>query len=1131
MNREKNLLKVLPSWLNTSANEIIIIDWSSSTPLAPSLNSFKDPRLKIIRIDDEKSWILTHAFNVGLRAASFESIFKFDCDIEIEKDFFNKNQFSQGEFVRGFWKLAVDLNKPDQKYVNGTFGAFKNDLRLAGYYDERILTYGWDDSDIYSRLAMDLGLSAKLIDPESLKHIEQEEVQRTENQEISKNLFLGKFQPTEFEGSKNKYLTLNNASWGNYQPGQDYKLTFENSNLIAGKRSTIPMYPSEDMLSLASKLGARQLCLWNAAELTKIPFELQKSLAFSQLFSDAHKVGLSGKLFKFLQSGQGLHFLLCHEPELKLAIIKTIHVLKNHDANFLDKILIIESNHHEPEKDSSNIPYLTAPAFLIAELAFAINASNHEDIAGIEARIANGLKNSTLTKISLASIQKEVIFKSDLFRKDLSKTYEMSTASIPKTSMVTSLYDEFNLIRLIEYLACLVINLSIFQKIVIFYESNNNLFYSLFRIIIKKLNIESGRLIILPFDLRPKFEDLFSVQDLFEQGTLLAVINADIVFDRSLDLLAAMDLKDVVTILSRRDVSSDGKTSKLIRLENGSPNTFSADAWIVRTPFKPDFYLDYQIGTMHCDSFINNQVGLSKKYKAINPCLDVKIYHLHDERFNSSLEKSIKEKKVIEERYGVERERNQNNDPVKGIGWTSTKTSLKVNWLTNLQQWRPKTFIFDTSSHEFNFCDLVLLHLIRSSVESAKDLVIVLRVRHEEVGGIASEILAQYQAYFKTDNFIVDLKDSDFDRKLAESIMSFTKDVNFALMHSWVKEGVLEKIKQHVIDLTQWPGIEGAKMVRGDFVSKASTYSQLLLLHDLYKLIPKCGEEISAFISSIGDWDAKTALKPFASLRDDILEYGVNIPETKTPRISFVTSLFKGGDFLRGYLENISLSAALADGEIIIVDANPDTTDELVIKKFIEENKVFSNRIKYIHLEKDPGLYKCWNIGIENSSGAYITNANIDDRRDPYHTLKLINFLDKNEKYAGVCGDLSAVDSGSLENYFSIIRNQIWFNDIENGDVTKNDFFVKNKDEISSRNIMHCMPIWRKSLHDKYGYFDEDTFGTSADWEFWLRCSEAREIFYHLTNSFGIYFINPNSHNRRDIASIAKESEIIKKYF
>ena len=77
---------------------------------------------------------------------------------------------------------------------------------------------------------------------------------------------------------------------------------------------------------------------------------------------------------------------------------------------------------------------------------------------------------------------------------------------------------------------------------------------------------------------------------------------------------------------------------------------------------------------------------------------------------------------------------------------------------------------------------------------------------------------------------------------------------------------------------------------------------------------------------------------------------------------------------------------------------------------------------------------------------------------------------------------------------------------------------------------MHCMPVWRRSLHDKYGYFDEDTFGTSADWEFWLRCAEKGEILYHLTNSFGIYFINPNSHNRRDQKSLAKELNIANKY-
>jgi hypothetical protein len=67
MNREENLLKVLDSWLATDVDEIVIVDWSSASELWPQLSAIADPRLKVIRIDGEKRWILTHALNVGLR--------------------------------------------------------------------------------------------------------------------------------------------------------------------------------------------------------------------------------------------------------------------------------------------------------------------------------------------------------------------------------------------------------------------------------------------------------------------------------------------------------------------------------------------------------------------------------------------------------------------------------------------------------------------------------------------------------------------------------------------------------------------------------------------------------------------------------------------------------------------------------------------------------------------------------------------------------------------------------------------------------------------------------------------------------------------------------------------------------
>lgn len=42
---------------------------------------------------------------------------------------------------------------------------------------------------------------------------------------------------------------------------------------------------------------------------------------------------------------------------------------------------------------------------------------------------------------------------------------------------------------------------------------------------------------------------------------------------------------------------------------------------------------------------------------------------------------------------------------------------------------------------------------------------------------------------------------------------------------------------------------------------------------------------------------------------------------------------------------------------------------------------------------------------------------------------------------------------------------------------------------VDSQNVPHCMPMWRASLHQRYGTFDPRSFGPIADWEFWIRCA------------------------------------------
>jgi len=60
-------------------------------------------------------------------------------------------------------------------------------------------------------------------------------------------------------------------------------------------------------------------------------------------------------------------------------------------------------------------------------------------------------------------------------------------------------------------------------------------------------------------------------------------------------------------------------------------------------------------------------------------------------------------------------------------------------------------------------------------------------------------------------------------------------------------------------------------------------------------------------------------------------------------------------------------------------------------------------------------------------------------------------------------------------------------------------------------------PMWRRSVHDEYGWFDE-TLVTSGDYEFWLRISQSFD-FYHIRLPLGLYLVRPDSIEHRDIVT------------
>lgn len=1134
MNRQANLLKVLPSWLATTADEVIIVDWSSTEPVLPMVAGFADPRIRVLRVEGEPRWILTHAFNLALRTASRETIYKLDCDIEVQPDFIEVNHLERGEFVRGYWRAAIEAGSEDQKYTNGTFGAFKRDLQAVGYFDERILTYGWDDSDLYQRLSHDRGLAGRLVNLDSLRHIEQEERQRLANQEVDSSAFLDWFPATQLEGARNKYLTAISLPWGSHFPAQEFASAGDFGGGTAVRRTTFALAASPARLMLADALAARELVHWMAGGLPRISSDLIGHADFAGVVRDAHRLGHGKRLVQALRGECGIHFVRCNDFLLREALFGTLRLVATHVPALATAMLIVEGDEGLDRSAAFEVgctPCLVAPGALVDALADACQATPYTDIGLMEVLFAAGGGACTRTSISFDSIAANVVSRADRFAARLTERFQRAFSPTPATALVTSLYDEPNLIRLVEYLTATVFNVQVFERVMICYESRTGLLVAVLRRLVTQLGLDVGRVALLPYDARPTFAELFSVQRLLPPATTIAVTNADIVFDASFEKLVATPLHGTVAVLSRWDVDADGAGAALIRLENGSPNTLSADAWIVQTPFEPDFHLDYPIGTVHCDSFINNQLGGSARYGVINPCLEVRCFHLHDDRFNASAQKQVRDAKQIEEKYSAERSRNGNRDPVKGVAWTSLAGALLANTNAHLQHWRPKALVFEMSGGPFTVGSFLLLHLLRSCAEPLDDLVVVARLTEVEAMGPVGTLLFAYQASLVEGNLLVDICDRRFDADAASKHGGFTRRIDAQQCVAWVEKLSREDLQRQLREATQWPSIEGTKMVRTEVLPTPGTVEQLRLVAGLTSRFPGEVDSLRAFYDGLDPWsEQRRLLMPFHS---DLFT-GMSVAPLcaplgmRKPIVSFVTSLYRGDDFLPGFLENVAVAAAAADGEVILVDANCDDHDTLAIEEFFRVHPEWRALFEVIRLDKDPGLYSCWQLAIEHARGEFITNANIDDRRSPQHTRRLVQALQRNPALAGGAGSISAVTHSGEGGWFDVMANQVWFYDLGDREFGFEDLFLCDAvGTVRSRNIMHCMPVWRRSLHEQFGFFDEERYGTSADWAFWLKCAKQGARFLIEPASFGRYFVSPQSHNRRNDETGEKERRII----
>jgi glycosyltransferase involved in cell wall biosynthesis len=222
--------------------------------------------------------------------------------------------------------------------------------------------------------------------------------------------------------------------------------------------------------------------------------------------------------------------------------------------------------------------------------------------------------------------------------------------------------------------------------------------------------------------------------------------------------------------------------------------------------------------------------------------------------------------------------------------------------------------------------------------------------------------------------------------------------------------------------------------------------------------------------------------------------------------VTAIVSTYKAERFMRGCLEDLEAQTIAHQMEILVVDSASPENERQIVGAFQRRH----DNIVYVRTERRETLYAAWNRAVRLARAPYLTSANTDDRHAPDALEKLARALDRHPD-AGVVYASSATTT------------------VENGTLATGPIegCFKAKKFNRRRLFWDCQPgpqpMWRRSLHDRFGLFDEKLV-SAGDYEFWLRISgEVR--FLHLPEVLGLFLKSPGSLLQSNAELATREAE------
>ena len=155
--------------------------YDSTIPVAETLKDItnKNNHVKIYRVINKLPWNLSKAFNLAIRCAHFDNIYKLDCDVVIKPNMTMLHPIYDHNYYRGHWQDAKNEN---ELQMNGILFCKYHNLIHANLYNENFTTYGYDDTELYNRLSK--FITSKSIESKAfqfLEHSDETRLQHSDN--------------------------------------------------------------------------------------------------------------------------------------------------------------------------------------------------------------------------------------------------------------------------------------------------------------------------------------------------------------------------------------------------------------------------------------------------------------------------------------------------------------------------------------------------------------------------------------------------------------------------------------------------------------------------------------------------------------------------------------------------------------------------------------------------------------------------------------------------------------------------------------------------------------------------------------------------------------------------------------